>query len=139
VALASARFASLSPKVTRIVAMHHPFAHLEAHGPGDIVGCAVMAMSAFAAAKVDIVLSGHLHRSYAGISVRSPRTPILLVQAGTATSVRNRNETNAFNVLRIAGKKVTIQRLEWTPASGAFGPATTATFMKGDLGWSRVE
>jgi 3',5'-cyclic AMP phosphodiesterase CpdA len=135
-ARAGAHFASLPREVTRIVVTHHPFAHLDAHGSGDILGRALMAMSSFATANVDLVLSGHLHRSYAGMAIRYPGSTTLLVQAGTATSVRNRGEVNSFNLLSIQARQVTIHRMEWQPASNRFDPTIGETFVKSERGWA---
>ena len=90
--------------VIRIVVTHHPF---DLPGPDtedDVIGRASMAIQGFARCRVDMILSGHLHFSHA-----SP-TPVcygdtgytaLLVQAGTATSSRRREELNSFNLIRI--------------------------------------
>ncbi|HEY1637439.1 MAG TPA: metallophosphoesterase, partial [Rhizomicrobium sp.] len=94
-------FHHLDEKVVRMVVTHHPFSLPEIKTPHRVMGRAKMALAAFAACKVDLVLSGHLHASHAGLadSVTAGSHAALLVQAGTATSSRTRQEPNAFNLL----------------------------------------
>jgi hypothetical protein len=61
----------------------------------------------------------------------------LVVQAGTATSVRGRGEANSFNRLRIASGAVTIERYAWTGTD--FTIAASEAFLRSPLGWRRQE
>jgi 3',5'-cyclic AMP phosphodiesterase CpdA len=113
----ASRFVALAPGVVRIVATHHPFDLPAGHGRRALVGRARLAMDAFAACGADILLAGHLHASHVGDS--ATRYPLgdysaLVVQAGTATSVRGRGEANSFNVLRVAPDRVDLERFAWT-------------------------
>ncbi|HTN92006.1 MAG TPA: metallophosphoesterase, partial [Sorangium sp.] len=62
----------------------------------------------------------------------------LIIQAGTATSTRGRGEQNAFNVIRIDGKKIRIERNYWQPEGSAFGIATPEHFEETPRGWVRA-
>jgi 3',5'-cyclic AMP phosphodiesterase CpdA len=124
------RLLPLSNSVVRVVVTHHPFS-LPDNSDDSRVGRAAMAIEGFAKCKVDIILSGHLHAThavhgvdhYGGID-HSP----LLVQAGTATSVRTRGEDNSFNILRIERPQVEIDRLTWDEGKDDFVLAESNTF-----------
>jgi 3',5'-cyclic AMP phosphodiesterase CpdA len=117
------RFHSLPEPVTRIVVSHHPFDLPEGGDPGDLVGRADMAMRVFAGCGVDVFLSGHLHTTRAGSTARRYRIEgyaALVVQAGTATSTRERGEPNAFNVLRIGARSLELEAWSWRAPEGRF-------------------
>lgn len=125
------RFAGLPERITRIVVTHHPFDVPKDGDQDDVLGRAPMAMVEFARAEVDLFLSGHLHHS--SISTTAHRYRIggfaaLVVQAGTATSTRERGELNAFNVLRIAEHELQVQTWRWEPTQAAFAKEAEAGF-----------
>jgi 3',5'-cyclic AMP phosphodiesterase CpdA len=128
-------FARLPSGMVRMVVTHHPFALPERTSHRAIVGRARRAMRAFAACKVDIVLSGHLHVSQAVTSevLYAGSHTALLVQAGTATSSRRRHEANAFNLLHVNGETVVVERLSW--ANNAFVPIAHERFRRAEEGW----
>lgn len=117
------RFAPLDRSLMKIVVTHHPFDLPEGHGEARVVGRAEAAMRVFQKSGADMLLSGHLHTSHVGNSEQ--RYPLggcgmLLVQAGTATSTRNRGETNSFNVIRVADATVDVERWIWQPDEDRF-------------------
>ena len=132
------KLTSVGPDVTRIVVTHHPFdLPGEGHG-GSLVGRAEMAITAFTKCRVDMILSGHFHVGHAASWAR--RYPALdhaaiLVQAGTATSSRCRDEANSWNLIRIARPEVVIERQTWTPARERFVSSLRETFQLGEGGW----
>jgi hypothetical protein len=86
-------------------------------------------------------LSGHLHLSQAAVTpVRYGDTgyAALLIQAGTATSSRRRDEPNSFNVIRVDRPFATVARHAWSALSGSFGEVDTDRFRSTSRGWSRV-
>ena len=122
--------------MVKIVATHHPFDLPAGHEARSLVGRARLAMDAFAACGADILLAGHLHASHVGDT--AARYPIgayaaLIVQAGTATSVRGRGEANSFNVLRIERGRIDIERFAWTGRD--FTVASRASFSRAAGGW----
>jgi predicted phosphodiesterase len=133
---ACVNFAPLSMNVIRIVVTHHPFAVPETGTHSTVIGRAKMAMEAFGDCKVDIVLSGHLHVSRAITSDTLYAGPhaALLVQAGTASSTRLRDETNAFNLLRIEGFRIEIERHDCE--GGRFVIAHRQSFRRRESGWA---
>jgi len=139
------RFAHCGKDVTRIVVTHHTFdtpdpvpGAIAAH---KVVGRADMAMAGFLLADVDMILSGHLHRS--GVGETTKRYPLpgraaLLIRAGTATSTQRRGEVNAFNIVRVARPEVAIDCMVWQPDEGQFVAASTERFRRTEIGWSRI-
>jgi len=125
--------------VTRIVVCHHPFAGTDAR-PGDgLVGRATMAMAGFSRSRIDLVLSGHLHSGQSSLSGRHythADYSALLVQAGTATSIRRRGEPNSFNIIVIDRPKVTVERWSWNEQSAAFMPSAREGFAKAGAAWT---
>jgi 3',5'-cyclic AMP phosphodiesterase CpdA len=132
------RFAQASPQAIRIVVSHHPF-DVPQTGGKDIVGRAPIAMDAFAACGVDLFLAGHLHLTHTVNTASRYRIPgygALVVQAGTATSTRRRDESNSFNKIQIEPTRIAIQPHIWNDAAGTFEPSAVATFMRGVSGWT---
>lgn len=125
-------------RVTRIVVSHHPF-HGTATRPGsDLVGRATMAMAGFARCRIDLVLSGHLHTAQSALGEQhyaNPGYSALLVQAGTATSIRRRGEPNSFNMIAIEQPRVSVERWNWDAGSGAFAVYARERFTKVGDAW----
>jgi 3',5'-cyclic AMP phosphodiesterase CpdA len=139
------RLASCGPLVTRIVVTHHPF-HTPDPAPGAtprhrVVGRAHLAMAGFLQSRVDMILSGHLHVSRVGRTDEQypmhGRTA-LLIQAGTATSTRRREEVNAFNIVRIARPEAEIACMIWDPERLTFHQASVERFAEKEAGWARL-
>ncbi|GAB6195613.1 metallophosphoesterase family protein [Lysobacter xanthus] len=125
------RFHGLPEHVTRVVVTHHPFDVPAGGDEDDVLGRAPMAMAEFAKAEVDVFLSGHLHRSNIGTSASRYRIAgfaALIVQAGTATSTREREETNAFNVLRIGATELQVQTWRRQGDAAQFAQDGTTNF-----------
>lgn len=139
VAHACAAFAPLSEHVVRVVVTHHPFALPDNGSRHALLGRARMAMQAFADCKVDVVLSGHLHVSQAVTSeaLYAGDHAALLVQAGTASSSRRRDEPNAFNLLRIAPDCIEIARHTWD--GPRFGVVARQGFHRVTAGWLKAD
>ena len=132
------RLCRLEARVTKIVVTHHPFDLPEGHHERKLVGRARQAMEMFAACGADILLAGHLHASHTGDTAARYKIgdyAALVVQAGTATSVRGRGEANSFNVLHIEPQKVSVERFGWT--GGDFAPAERASFTRTPTGWQK--
>jgi 3',5'-cyclic AMP phosphodiesterase CpdA len=132
-------FSGLDPAIVRIVVTHHPFDLPLHRKESDLVGRATMAMRAFADARVDLFLSGHLHRTHASSTATRYRIEghsALVVQAGTASSTRGRGEANSFNVIRVGRPEITIEVHGWDAATGAFALANASVYRLDDAGWS---
>ena len=137
------RLAMCGPDATRIIVTHHPFDTLPDTLLGhNSVGRAHLAIPALLQSRVDMILSGHLHLSRVGGTAE--RYPMhgrnaLLIQAGTATSTRQRGEVNAFNILRIARPQVDVTSMVWDPDGMAFRQGSVELFRETAAGWARHE
>lgn len=100
-----------APGRRRIVAMHHPIEGPPGEPP-SLAG-ARAAAAAFAEMGIEIVLSGHLHFSYAAPLTDAPG--VLSVQAGTCVSTRVRQDGNAFTVLDLRDGAVTLTHVRAQP------------------------
>jgi 3',5'-cyclic AMP phosphodiesterase CpdA len=135
-----ARLCDLPETMTKMVVTHHPFDLPLDYDDDDIVGRAPMAMRVLAACGADVLLAGHLHTSHAGETTKRHRIDGysgIVVQAGTATSTRERGEVNAFNVLRTAGDEIRVERHAWQPVSRSFARVKTEAFRRSPTGWMR--
>src|SRR6185369_5216943 len=135
------KFCALGSGVIKVVVTHHPFDLPEGYDERDLVGRARMAMTGLAECGADLFLAGHLHVSHTGHTKRYNIRghSALVVQAGTATSTRERGETNSFNLLRIAYPEIAVERFTWNPLQSSFAVATTEQFKHTSEGWIRVD
>ena len=107
-----------APNVPRILVTHHPlFALPVGDGPevGKEVGRQELALDAIAEAGVDILLAGHNHRAstHSAKDLATRAGPALVIQAGTATSTRLRDEAQSFNRIDVEGDRVTLRVQTW--------------------------
>jgi 3',5'-cyclic AMP phosphodiesterase CpdA len=141
VAVLSRQLAAAPADAIKVVVCHHPFdppagARARMTRPRP----APDALSTLVAHGADLFLTGHLHVSYVGgtatryeVSGRSA----IVVEAGTATSVRGRGETNSFNVLHCERARIAIERMAWDPQTGVFVRAEHDWFERSPTGWVR--
>jgi 3',5'-cyclic AMP phosphodiesterase CpdA len=139
VARAKSRLCGLPDSVAKIIVTHHPFDLPAAYRHGALVGRARMAIKALNECRVDLFLSGHFHVS--GAAPTSFQIPVngyssLIVQAGTAISMRTRREQNTFNVIRIDLPELSIERMEWMPGRATFVVSGVERFVRSRAGWS---
>ncbi len=133
------RFSLLADSVTKIVVTHHPFDLPQGYAGHALVGRARTAMDTFSSCGVGLLLAGHLHVAHAGDAgarYSNSGRSTLIIQAGTATSTRGRGEANSFNIIRLAGPEVTVERYVWQPELAAFVVSTTGRFRRTPDGWS---
>ena len=124
-------------RLFRVVATHHPFIPPPGGRSHGIVHGASRALGTLADCGVDLLLAGHLHRNYSGDVLahhEAASRSILSVQAGTATSVRRRDEPNAYNWITVADKDhVAVEVRAWTGT--AFDTLTVETFARVGGAW----
>jgi len=134
------KFCSFGSRVVKVVVTHHPFDLPEGHDERNLVGRAKMAMTGLAECGADLFLAGHLHVSHTGHTKRYNihGHSALVVQAGTATSTRERGEANSFNVLRIDFPAISVDRFAWDPATASFAVITSEQFKHTVEGWIRI-
>lgn len=111
----------------KVVVAHHPFVLPSGVNPDQRVDGADQAVTLFEEAGVSLVLTGHLHVSFASdvAGFRSDDQRIISVNAGTCMSTRTRGEANAYNRLRFDGDELTITHRIWSGRSFEDGPSKT--------------
>jgi 3',5'-cyclic AMP phosphodiesterase CpdA len=111
-------FLRMRDDLPRILVTHHPlFALPVGDGPelGKAIGRQDLALDAIAEAGVDLLLAGHNHRasSHHAPDLVTRAGSALVVQAGTATSTRLRDEEQSFNLIEVAADDVTVTVQAW--------------------------
>jgi len=129
VAYISDVFGRTRPETARILVTHHPmFALPIGDGPelGKPIGRQEMALKAVEDAGVDLLLAGHNHRasSHHAKDLVTDAGKALVIQAGTATSTRLRDEEQSFNLLEVGDGQVTVAVQAWDGTGYASRNAT---------------
>lgn len=111
-------FSRTRADTARILVTHHPlFALPVGDGPelGKAIGRQEVALDAVAEAGVDLLLAGHNHRAstHHAKDLVTDAGPALVIQAGTATSTRLRDEEQSFNLLEVGDAEVTVAVQAW--------------------------
>jgi 3',5'-cyclic AMP phosphodiesterase CpdA len=135
------KFCALGSGVVKVVVTHHPFDLPEGYDERELVGRARMAMTGLAECGADLFLAGHLHVSHTGHTKRYNIRghSALVVQAGTATSTRERGEANSFNLLRIDYPAITVEKFAWNSSTTSFAVSTVEQFIHDSQeGWIRL-
>lgn len=139
IAFVRQKLCDLDTSIIKIIVTHHPF-DLPADGlDSDIVGRSDLAMRTLAECGADLFLAGHMHTMHTGHTAARYRTPhhsALVLQAGTALSTRHRGEANSFNLIRIDGTTVAVQRHVWQPEAMKFESEATEEFSREGAVWS---
>lgn len=132
------KLCDLGDEVVKIVVTHHPFDLPLGNLDSDIVGRATLAMKTLAECGVDVFLAGHMHLMHTGHTAERYKMPghsALVIQAGTATSTRHRGEANSFNLIRIDGKAISVERFVWQPEILKFSSSTVEGFHSDGAVW----
>ena len=111
-------FERTDPKALRVLVTHHPLFALPVGETGEVkraVGRSELALDAAADSGVDMLLAGHHHTAstHSARDLVTRAGPALVVQAGTATSVRLRDEQQSFNRIDVEGEAVTLTLQSW--------------------------
>ena len=120
IAMLRERFAAVPSAKTRILVTHHPLFAMPIGEGGELseaVGRHRDAIEAVADAGVHLALAGHFHRTYAESALKMVERAgsVLVMQAGTATSTRLRNnELQSFNWIHAhRNDEVELQVIAW--------------------------
>lgn len=127
---------TIGKSIFTIIVTHHPLITPHARRMQKFVKKSELAIAALDESGVDMLLSGHKHKSYHGnISDLRPTTKhsMILAQAGTAISERRRNEPNAYNIIRIKKNTVTVIVRSW--ADGTFETIEEKTYERTEGRW----
>jgi len=129
-------FAAVPDDMTRIVVAHHHFAPghdklLDIAMPG-----ARRAIDCFVEQKVEMILGGHLHRSYIGNSLdffpgHHRDRGVIIVQCGTTTSSRGKGrerDENTFNLIEAGSQTLAVTHYLYFEQVGEFAPLSKHIF-----------
>jgi 3',5'-cyclic AMP phosphodiesterase CpdA len=136
------RFGGVPEGKTKILVTHHPLFEMpiddDSDGMSEAVGRQGEALQAVEDAGVHILLAGHFHRSFTESARRMVKNagPSLVIQAGTATSVRLRHgETQSFNLIEThKDRDVEVQVIAWD--GGAFRGKSRARYLFDGENWA---
>lgn len=127
------RFGAVTPRKTKILVTHHPLFAMPLGEEGaltKVVGRHQPALEAVAEAGVHVLLAGHYHRTFSRSArdVVETAGPELVIQAGTATSVRLRgDELQSFNWIETQGPTgLRLEVFAWN--GGDFRPGAPVDF-----------
>jgi 3',5'-cyclic AMP phosphodiesterase CpdA len=109
-------FSRTAGKVMRILVTHHPlFALRVGQEVSRAIGRQELALDAIEESGVDMVLAGHNHHasSQDASDLVTRAGGLLVVQAGTATSTRVRQQEQSFNAIDVGEREATITVHAW--------------------------
>jgi 3',5'-cyclic AMP phosphodiesterase CpdA len=137
-------FADAPAGAAKIVVAHHHFAPAPDYDhENDVMWNARRALDRFARLEVDLIMGGHLHRTYIGNSLdvypTNDRTQgVIIAQCGTSTSRRGRareREKNSFLLVRIDSDRVHISQFMYFHAIDAFAPTSRHVYPRRHSPW----
>jgi predicted MPP superfamily phosphohydrolase len=135
-ALCAEAFAEAPEGAARIVVTHHHWTPAPDYERSEVIPWARSALDVLTQLRVDLILSGHLHRAFIGNSLDTyagadREHGILIVQCGTSTSRRGRareREKNSFNWIRITERVIRITHYMFFTDLGGFAPVSRHIF-----------
>lgn len=122
-------FSAAPADMARIVVAHHHFAP----GHDNVFDIAMpgsrRAIDCFVEQKVELILGGHLHRSYIGNSLdffpgHRRERGVVIVQCGTSTSTRGKGrerDENTFNLIEVGADTLVVTHYLYFEAADRFG------------------
>ena len=122
--------------MTRIVVAHHHFAPGHDRVLDLPMPRARRAIDCFVENRVEMILGGHLHRSYIGNSLdffpgHHRDRGVIIVQCGTTTSRRGKGrerDENTFNLIEVGEQTHTIMHYLYFEGAGKFAPISKHIF-----------
>jgi 3',5'-cyclic AMP phosphodiesterase CpdA len=121
----------------KLVGFHHPVRAIEtaAKAGGAVVSGADRVVDALAEAKVDVMMTGHVHLARVSL-VTARGWGFVMSQAGTAISTRLRGEAASYTVLEVGGDSLTAEVHRW--GTDGFAIERRQRFARAQGGWKEV-
>lgn len=104
-------FRSVDDSLFKVLVVHHHLVKMPEFGRHDVSLFGNRTFGILQEEGVDMVLSGHLHRSHLEVFRKDTPEQLLVASAGTATSNRGRYPAkleNHYNLIRIDDKKIEV-------------------------------
>jgi len=133
-------FERTDPKAMRILVTHHPLFGLPVgEEVTRAVGRSELALDAIGEAGVDMLLAGHNHHAsiHSTSDLVTRAGPALVIQAGTATSTRVREQPQSFNGIHTGENSATVTVFAWTGEE--FAAEDTQRFQQQGDHWRLAE
>ncbi|MGD8362096.1 MAG: metallophosphoesterase [Gemmatimonadota bacterium] len=135
---AARAFEGAEAEELRVLVAHHNLARAPDYAPEQVLPGHRRYLAAFSRMGVDLILGGHLHRSYLASSLDVFPQPagvpaMTIVHTGTTTSRRGRARErgqNSLNLIRVSNNEITVAPHHLERESGAFRPS-------GSYSWPR--
>ena len=117
-------FFSETPLATRrILMVHHPIAPIPELMPHDLPRNWTSLASLVQDCRIELILCGHLHRSYAGWCTLPDGGKVVVSCAGTATSNRGRGSNklkNFYSLIDITARNIVLRERIYDPENHRF-------------------
>ena len=133
---AARAFADAGPHDLRVLVVHHNLLAPRDGEPIQLLPRARRILRSVEEWRVDLVLSGHIHRSHLGRSHRQAgdrRRGVPVVIAGTASSSRGRGPEkgrNSLNLVRVGQSSVEVMVYLYSEDCGCFMPANSRRYVR---------
>lgn len=133
---AAKAFADAGPHDLRVLVVHHNLQQPRDGEPIHLLPRARRILCAVEEWRVDLVLSGHIHRSHLGRSrceTGDPERGVPVVTAGTASSNRGRGPEagrNSLNLVRVQESSLEAMVYLYSEDSGCFMPAKSRRYVR---------
>jgi 3',5'-cyclic AMP phosphodiesterase CpdA len=134
----SSKLREIPESIFKVVVTHHQFLPQPGKRLQSVVKRAPLALQKLESVGVDLILAGHLHIGYQDDArAHHPISKsIIVAQAGTAISTRQRGETNSYNLIILEKDSVSIMVRYWDGKT--FKESYANTYIRKNLFWQKT-